>query len=1203
LTSILPVKGLTTGGTQVTVTGANLQEASELKIGPCPVQGYSVSGDGSQATGLTSECDRGTYDLSVTTPGGTASLASAYKYLKPATITSLDPPSITADQPATTVIIRGAGLVPPVTVTVGQGGAAFDVVAAPGTESAVPVQVPALLEGSYPVSLVNGDEQGADSPSPLEVEAPPGPAIQSVTPNRGPESGGNDVRLAGRNFGGATEVLFGVAPARNLRVAGNGRDLQVEAPANARGTVHVKVTTPAGASTLNNGYTYVRPVVISGLSPSVAPAMAISTVVASGTGMVAPHRVVLSDGTTTTEAGVTGETDTSVTFQVPPLPAHDYTVTVINGDNESGVSPVALEVREGLTVTAVYPRFGFVDETTPVEIVGTGLAGVTSVEVGGVPCGSLQGVTSQRVTCTVPTGSVGTVEVVVRRGSVAQGVVPGGFTYVSASDTTVRVMGVTPGLGRTTAGSTVDVAMTGMGGNTPTVTFGNSAATGATLVGGRRVRVNLPSRALASGMLSERVNVSATVSGTTDTCQGCFLYYVRPTVTAVSPQAGATVGGDVVTVTGTGFTAEAMRVRFDGVEATEVRTVTAIQATCRAPGHAAAWVPVAVQNEFESSEPLANAYNFVEAVRMTGLEPNAGSIAGGTRVEITGSGFVANRMRLTVVEDGTQATNYTVVSPTILRVNVPARANAGRVTLRLVDTGREGQPFSSGDHGFDYRDGTIAGGGTAGPTIERNVTVTVLRQDNGQRLAGAAVFLGSAWGTAQASTRAQTNANGMAVLWSDTLAGRVTITAALSGYENQTLVEVDASDVTFSLTKQVPDATPTPTMAQVTGTVLNWQEASYPAGADQNRYKRFAVIYPSDPEMGVLAVNPGSQNIVGETAGCDVTMDGVYNPPPSSFLLRVPANTVMGLVAVVYFYDAQADGICGNDLSDINNMEGYFPQGGAAMGLRGSITVGNGVNPGNDIPISMPVDYQAVANFTNAPIFQGGTTVRALDAMIDTGNGSVITFVSTLSTEGTLAVRNLLPQDTVYFLPPSLSFPLSRIPTGIPQLNARFPVTYRAVSAAPSYSGGTIVGSTLPASYVYKRGVSQVVESMEGWYPFPAGMTPGSFGNLANRQFSWTSFGRSGSAIIVDVGKKISGVWRSAWSVLVPPTATGFQLPSLLGAPTGDDLNVSTNYRWQLQAVTVYDTDGWTYDVHTNDLLGQRHIQARVVSPAYDFNP
>lgn len=81
-------------------------------------------------------------------------------------------------------------------------------------------------------------------------------AINNVTPNSGPTTGGNEVTINGTEFEPGSQVYFDGTPAVDVRFA-SVNTILVKAPAHADAVVSVSVVTPAGAEArLSNAYTF-----------------------------------------------------------------------------------------------------------------------------------------------------------------------------------------------------------------------------------------------------------------------------------------------------------------------------------------------------------------------------------------------------------------------------------------------------------------------------------------------------------------------------------------------------------------------------------------------------------------------------------------------------------------------------------------------------------------------------------------------------------------------------------------------------------------------------------------------------------------------------------------------------------------------------------------------------------------------------------
>jgi hypothetical protein len=118
-----------------------------------------------------------------------------------------------------------------------------------------------------------------------------------------------------------------------------------------------------------------------------------------------------------------------------------------------------------------------------------------------------------------------------------------------------------------------------------------------------------------------------------------------PTVTSVSPASGAITGGSQITVTGTGFV-DGATVTVGGGACSNVTVVSATSITCLTPylspptGSVGA-KDVVVTHEDNQFDTATNAFTYVAAPTFTSVSPPSGPVAGGTRITITGTDFVA----------------------------------------------------------------------------------------------------------------------------------------------------------------------------------------------------------------------------------------------------------------------------------------------------------------------------------------------------------------------------------------------------------------------------------------------------------------------------------------------------------------------------------------------------------------------------------
>jgi uncharacterized repeat protein (TIGR02543 family) len=111
-----------------------------------------------------------------------------------------------------------------------------------------------------------------------------------------------------------------------------------------------------------------------------------------------------------------------------------------------------------------------------------------------------------------------------------------------------------------------------------------------------------------------------------------------PTVTAISPTSGSTLGGSAVTITGTDLTG-ASAVTLGGAACTSVNPVSATSITCTTPTGAAGTASVLVTTS-GGTNTANTLYTYVTpapAPTVTAISPTSGSTLGGSAVTITGT--------------------------------------------------------------------------------------------------------------------------------------------------------------------------------------------------------------------------------------------------------------------------------------------------------------------------------------------------------------------------------------------------------------------------------------------------------------------------------------------------------------------------------------------------------------------------------------
>jgi hypothetical protein len=467
LASITPTSGTTAGGTSVTITGTNLENATAVDFGTTPA---TITSDTSGVIMATSPAGAaGTVNVTVTTTGGTSAVSTSGQF------TYIPPPAVTAVTPdagplagGTTVTITGTGLANASTVDFGTNSAKI----VSDTGSQIVVTDPPGAAGTVEVTVTTSIGATTTTTSGQFTYVAP-PTVTGVTPTTGPTTGGTSVTIAGTNLTNATTVEFGTATA--TIISDTAAQIVVTSPVVAvAGTVNVTVTTAGGTTAISTSdqYTYFVPQpVVYAVTPTAGPTAGGTTVTISGFALGYASSVQFGS----TAATLLSDTESQIVVSDPAgAPGTvDVTVTTAGGTSATSTSDqftyVAPPAVSGLT-----PTRGPIGGGTTVTITGTVLSNATAVDFGTLPATIVSDTSSQIVVISPATSTPGLVDVTVTT--------VGGTSAISDSDKfdyfipPPTVTGLTPAAGPTAGGTIVTISGTFFSGTTM-VDFGSNEAT------------------------------------------------------------------------------------------------------------------------------------------------------------------------------------------------------------------------------------------------------------------------------------------------------------------------------------------------------------------------------------------------------------------------------------------------------------------------------------------------------------------------------------------------------------------------------------------------------------------------------------------------------------------------------------------------------------------------------------------------------
>lgn len=160
---------------------------------------------------------------------------------------------------------------------------------------------------------------------------------------------------------------------------------------------------------------------------------------------------------------------------------------------------------------------------------------------------------------------------------------------------------------------------------------------------------------------------------------------VLPTITSISPTAGPSSGGTIVTIYGTDFGVSKNSVSIGGSACVGLTIINSTTLRCTTTAHSAGLASVSISNGAGESYTKDGLFTYVAPPSVTSISPSAGSTLGSTLVTISGSDF-SNGANITI--GGTTCSGATVVSSTTITCTTSANS-AG--TFSVIVTNIDGQ--------------------------------------------------------------------------------------------------------------------------------------------------------------------------------------------------------------------------------------------------------------------------------------------------------------------------------------------------------------------------------------------------------------------------------------------------------------------------------------------------------------------------------
>ena len=641
---VTPSSGPASGGILISVEGMDLTPDSEVWFGGNKAEIVTYGGSTGIAVTLPVGND-GPVDVLITTTGFEPSvLKTGFTYVS----TTEGPPTITAVTPSSgaasggfVVAVEGSGFTESSEVWFGGTKAAIVTYGGP---TGIAVMLPPGAAGAVDVMITTTgfDPSVLDGGFTYTAAAPP--KAVSVLPADGPVDGGAIVVVQGSGFRPESEVWFGPTKATKLGTGSTG--ITVTLPPGSAGTVDVLVTTAGfDPSTLADAFTYLTPGApkATAVVPDAGPVEGGVVVLVSGENFSDDSKVWFGPN----EANVLSAGPKGISVLLPAGVAGAIDVTVIT----PGFGPTSLEkaftyVALGPPkLTAIVPNEGPADGGIVIAVQGENLRPESEVWFGSKKATTVSYGGPDGMAVALPKSAVGTVDVLLLTAGHPTETIPDGFTYTPATadpGKMIVVSQVQPSTGPVAGGGLVLIKGLGFPGGA-LVQFGGQESQSVTWLSPTLLTAQVPAAAKAGAV---DVSVTHPTSGLVGILKSGYAYITDasdPVLEGIKPPTGPAQGGTLAVVTGVGFVPGATFF-LGGVPAAGSTVHDGALATLVTPPGAPGAVELVIVNPDGGWSSLDSAFVYAStdkpSITLTGLAPIQGSVAGGTTVNVTGSGFL-----------------------------------------------------------------------------------------------------------------------------------------------------------------------------------------------------------------------------------------------------------------------------------------------------------------------------------------------------------------------------------------------------------------------------------------------------------------------------------------------------------------------------------------------------------------------------------
>jgi hypothetical protein len=713
VSSISPASGPSSGGTLVTVTGANFRSScllqcrfGNLSVPATPINETLVQCR-SPSVGMSLDAC-----LQVTNNGQSYSDGClSFHFHAGPMVLSLHPQRGTI-RGGTVLTLTGSHLeaLDPSSLrcVIGDGNASsVSWSASDGTVTCV--TPPVTAASSAVVKLSSTGVNWVVSPVPFDYV--PDPVVLASSPSGGPLMGGGLLRIEGYGFtmGAGVAGDDGIScrfgrkgkPVTALEVSSSGLTCVVPASSTV-GPVDVFISiNNADYSEAIATYTYYADIRLASVAPVQGPSAGGTTLEIIGSGFLNTDLLACRIGEHVVPASFINSSRVAcVTPALPPGSTANISLSNNGVDFQSSQAALAFDALRTPVLFSISPASGMASGGTRVAIRGENLgamagAGQLACLFGGVVGDAAWAASDSEVHCTTPAFPVpvGMGLAVVPVGLVT----PGSEPFVSSVSFTflekLQVLSISPPGGPISGGTRVLVRGIGFheSAGVPQCLFGNASGSSARLLSSSELEC-VSQAVEAPGSVLLRLTVNHQEISDTGVP---YIYAPAVRVDGVGPLRGLPAGGTEIRIQGSGFLspANALVCSFGGLGGLDVPAYVASDtlASCSSPPSRNSNVSLTISTA--SSELMTVVFSYCRVPSAQRIHPASASISGGTIVNVTFASDIGsfNESGL-VCRFGSLTARMNVTGARVGRCAVPAAAEPGFVVLVVEAQGSSSGP-------------------------------------------------------------------------------------------------------------------------------------------------------------------------------------------------------------------------------------------------------------------------------------------------------------------------------------------------------------------------------------------------------------------------------------------------------------------------------------------------------------------------------